>query len=177
MAYTFLAAKGAAIGDSLVEPDMIDTAKGLMQQAAAAGKTIHLPVDHRCARSIGLNVEVRIMVGDVQAGWMGLDIGPSTIEGFVQVLQAAGTVVWNGPMGVFETPPFDTGTVAVARALKRATESNGAITIVGGGETAAAVALAGVADDLSHVSTGGGASLRMLEGIPFESVEALQQSS
>ena len=176
MAYTFLAARGASVGASLVETDMIDTAAELMQQATAAGSAIHLPVDHRCARSIDSVVDVRIEEGGVPDGWMGLDIGPSTIDGFVQLLEVAGTVIWNGPMGVFETPPFDRGTVAVARALKQATQANEAITIVGGGETAAAVAAAGVADDLSHVSTGGGASLCMLEGVGFDSVDCLQQA-
>ena len=110
---------------------------------------------------------VEICDGHVPEGWMGLDIGPATIDAWSTLLQDAGTVVWNGPMGVFEMPPFDTGTRAIAKALEQATQDKGTITIVGGGETAAAVGQAGVAEHLTHVSTGGGASLSMLEGHPF----------
>lgn len=175
MAYTFLAAKGTAIGDSLVEQDMLATAAELLATAAQCGKTIHLPVDHVCAQRIDPDVPTQVCLGDVPDGWMGLDIGPKTIDAFVCVLDTAGTVIWNGPMGVFETPPFDVGTNAVARALQAAT-ARGAVTIVGGGETAAAVEAAGVAEHLSHVSTGGGASLRMLEGVPFASVACLEEA-
>jgi len=175
MAYTFLAAQGDAIGDSLIERDMVQTATELLAEAGAAGKAMHLPTDHVCAQRIGTGVHTRVCVGDVPDGWMGLDIGPATIEAFTGVLEHASTVVWNGPMGVFETSPFDAGTRAVAMALQGATE-RGAVTIVGGGETAAAVEAAGVAEHLSHVSTGGGASLRMLEGTPFASVACLEQA-
>jgi phosphoglycerate kinase len=174
MAYTFLAAQGQCIGNSVCETDMVETARALLAQAAGLGKTIHLPVDHVCAQSIGVDVETRICA-KVPDGWMGLDIGPASAAAFAQCLNAAGTVVWNGPMGVFETPPFDAGTRIVAQALRTATLDHQAITIVGGGETAAAVDAAGVASELSHVSTGGGASLRMLEGVPFESVDCLDQ--
>ncbi|MCH2138031.1 MAG: phosphoglycerate kinase [Phycisphaerales bacterium] len=175
MAYTFLAAQGMPIGDSLLEDNMVDTAAGLLAVAATAGKVIHLPVDHVCAQSIGPDVDTRT-ADTVPEGWMGLDIGPATRTAWSNALHAAGTVVWNGPMGVFEVPPFDAGTMAVGAALAKASAENDAVTIVGGGETAAAVEAAGVAGALSHVSTGGGASLRMLEGAPFQSVICLDRS-
>ena len=175
MAYTFLAAQGKAIGESLVERDMVPRAAELLAKAEQAGKAIFLPIDHVCAQRIDAHAPRQVCSGDVPDGWMGLDIGPATIEAFGRVLHTAGTVVWNGPMGVFETPPFDVGTQAVAQVLQEATEQR-AVTIVGGGETAAAVEAAGVAAQLSHVSTGGGASLRMLEGVPFASVACLEKA-
>jgi phosphoglycerate kinase len=175
MAYTFLAAQGVAIGQSLLETDMLETASSLLAEAAELGKAIHLPSDHVCAVAIEQGAPTQVTSDQVPEGWMGLDIGPNTQASFVGVVETAGTVVWNGPMGVFEVPPFNAGTLAVARAMQRATE-RGAITIVGGGETAAAVEAAGVAQTLSHVSTGGGASLRMLEGLPFASVACLDSA-
>ncbi len=175
MAYTFLAAQGKSIGDSLVELEMVSTAAELLSKAQQAGKAIHLPVDHVCAQRIEAHVPTQVCKGNVPDGWIGLDIGPATIELCTRELHTAGTVVWNGPMGVFEMPPLDMGTQAVAQALRAATE-RGAVTIVGGGETAAAVKAAGVDAQVSHVSTGGGASLRMLEGLSFASVACLEEA-
>jgi phosphoglycerate kinase len=169
MAYTFLESFGAAVGSSLVEPALLDEARTILQ---GPGRTIsYYPFDHRCGRAIkpGTPVEVFEAIPD---GWMGLDIGPGTADRFAEMIAAARTIVWNGPMGVFEMPPFDTGSRQVALAMASATD-DGAVTVVGGGDTAAAVERFGLADRFSHVSTGGGASLRMLEGKRFESVDQL----
>ena len=174
MAYTFLKARGEAIGDSLLEADMVDTAAALMARAQAQGKHLLLPTDHVCAQAFAADAPTQVCE-QVPEGWMGLDIGPATAAAWADALATSGTVVWNGPMGVFEMPPFDAGTRALASALAEATVRHGAVTIVGGGETAAAVEAAGVAEAISHVSTGGGASLQMLEGRPFTSVACLDQ--
>jgi len=172
MAYTFLRAMGVATGNSLVEPEMVDKARGILHDAQARGRTILLPVDHVCGRRLEAGTETSTVVGAIPDGWMGLDIGPRSQELFAEACRSAKQVVWNGPMGAFETKPFDAGTLAVARAVAEATRL-GAVTIAGGGDTLAAIAKYGLADALSHVSTGGGASLEMLEGKRFESVDAL----
>jgi 3-phosphoglycerate kinase len=172
MAYTFLRAQGVATGSSLVEPDMVEKAAGILRDAHARGRTILLPVDHVCGRKLEPGTETAIVAGAIPDGWMGLDIGPRSQALFAEACRAARQVVWNGPMGAFETKPFDAGTLAVARAVAEATAA-GAVTIAGGGDTAASLDVLGLADALTHVSTGGGASLEMLEGKRFESVDAL----
>jgi phosphoglycerate kinase len=170
MAYTFSLAQGGKTGKSLVEPEKLDLAKELL--AHGQGKLV-LPVDTHCADdfSAGANKKI-VRAGEIPDGFEGLDIGPETAKHYAAIIRSAGTVVWNGPMGVFEMPPFDAGTKAVADAVADAT-AKGAITIIGGGDSAAAVEQLGYADKVSHVSTGGGASLEMLEGKAFATVAVL----
>ncbi len=169
MAYTFLRCAGESVGSSLVETSMLDAAGQILREPGHAAPL--LPHDHRCGRRniAGTPVETFESIPD---GWMGLDIGPGTARRYADVIEGARTIVWNGPVGVFETPPFDAGTRCIAEATARATDG-GAVSIVGGGDTAAAVEAFGLAGRFSHVSTGGGASLRMLEGRRFESVDLL----
>ena len=174
MAYTFMAARGDGVGNSLVEDDMVGMAGELLSQAEAASTALLLPSDHRCAESIGQGVAVRTCEIGIPTGWMGLDIGPETLEEWSRQIRTAKTIVWNGPVGVFEQPPFDEGTVGLAHALADASRKHHAVTVVGGGETAAAIERAGVADRISHVSTGGGASLRMLEGTDLPALASLE---
>jgi phosphoglycerate kinase len=172
MANTFLAALGFSMGDSLVEAEALETAKSLLDQAA---DKLHLPVDAVIARSFSGEAEAKIVpVDEVPDGWMILDIGPATIAHFSNRLAAAKTVVWNGPMGVFEFPRFADGTFAVAQALAGLED---AVTIVGGGDSAAAVEQSGLADKISHISTGGGASLEFLEGKTLPGVAALDDKA
>ena len=172
MAYTFSLAQGGRTGTSLVEPDKLDLAKSLI---AAGGGKLLLPVDTHCADdfSAAANKQV-VKAGEIPDGFEGLDIGPETAKRYAAIIRSAGTVVWNGPMGVFEMPPFDAGTKTVADAVAAATAA-GAVTIIGGGDSAAAVEQLGYADRVSHVSTGGGASLEMLEGKAFETVAVLDE--
>lgn len=172
MAYTFLAAQGTDIGSSRCERDRLDLARGLL--AKAEGKIV-LPADSVCAQELRADAPTRIIAGSIAGGWMGLDIGPQTVRLFGEALQAAQTVVWNGPMGVFETPPFDRGTTAIAQALAEAT-LRGATTIIGGGDSAAAVEAAGLAEAMTHISTGGGASLEFLEGKRFKTLDILDDA-
>lgn len=172
MTYTFLASKGMRVGDSLCERDKLDVAAGLLQKSA--GK-IRLPIDSVCAKKLEANTVTQVVAGEIEQGLAGFDVGPGTVIAFKDVLMKAKTVVWNGPMGVFETPPFDQGTIAVAKALADAT-SRGAITIIGGGDSSAAVEAAGLADKMTHISTGGGASLEFLEGKPFATIELLDDA-
>ena len=172
MAYTFSLAQGGKIGKSLVEPDKLELAKELL--ATAGGKLV-LPVDTHCADGFSAAAAKQIVAaGEIPDGFEGLDIGPQTAQQYAAIIRSAGTVVWNGPMGGFEMPPFDAGTKAVADAVADAT-AKGAITIIGGGDSAAAVEQLGYADRVSHVSTGGGASLEMLEGKVFETVAVLDE--
>ncbi|MEI6256031.1 MAG: phosphoglycerate kinase [Planctomycetota bacterium] len=172
MAYTFSLAQGGKTGKSLVEPDKLELARELI--AKAAGKLV-LPTDTHCADHFSSSANKKIVrAGEIPDGFEGLDIGPETAKHYAEIVRAAGTVVWNGPMGVFEMPPFDAGTKAVADAVAAATAA-GAITIIGGGDSAAAVEQLGYADRVSHVSTGGGASLEMLEGKAFETVAILDE--
>ncbi len=173
MAYTFLRARGVPVGDSLVEEDKVELAAELLAEAEKAGKEIALPSDHVIARDLSAGAETRTTEGaEIPAGWKGVDIGPKTRAAYAEAVGAARTVVWNGPMGVFEIPAFAEGTVAVARA---AAESS-AFTVVGGGDSVAAVNQAGVADRISHISTGGGASLELLEGKTLPGIAALESS-
>ncbi len=172
MACTFFRAMGLETGTSLVEEDRVELARRLMTKA---GDKLVLPSGAVIAQKLERGVPTRAVARDqVPAGWAVYDIDPATAQAFASRLAAAGTVVWNGPMGVFETPPFDHGTLAVARAMADAT-GNGAITVIGGGDSAAAVAQAGLADRMTHVSTGGGASLEFLEGKELPGVAALDE--
>src|SRR4051794_8935683 len=165
MAYTFMKAKGEPTGKSLVEADKVDLAKQLLQ---SSGDKLMLPVDHVVAKELKAGVDTSV-VTTIPDDQMGLDIGPETIKAFEQVISGAKTIIWNGPMGVFETPPFDKGTVALAKAVA----NSGAVSVVGGGDSEKAIKAAGVADKISHVSTGGGASLEFLSGIALPGVVAL----
>jgi phosphoglycerate kinase len=175
MAYTFLKAMDQEVGSSLVQLGMLDQARRILDAAAASKTDLLLPSDHVCGRQITPQTPVQVSRDSIPAGWMGLDIGPDTTARFGQVLRPARTVVWNGPMGVFETKPFDVGTRQVAEAIARAT-AEGAVSVVGGGDSAAAVEAFGMADRFSHVSTGGGASLELLEGKQFNSLALLDQA-
>jgi len=167
MAYTFSLAQGGQVGDSLVEPDKVDLASELLEKG---GSKLVLPVDTHCGDDFRADCNKKIVAaGSIPAGFQGLDIGPRTAAQYGEVVREAKTVVWNGPMGVFEMPPFDAGTKAVAEAIA---ESD-AVSIIGGGDSAAAIEQLGFADRVSHVSTGGGASLAMLEGKKFAAVELL----
>ncbi|MBI5018028.1 MAG: phosphoglycerate kinase [Deltaproteobacteria bacterium] len=171
MAFTFLAAQGVEIGDSLLEADRIDVARETLGKARACGSEILLPLDHVIAREPAEGAEVRTTEGTaIPKGWKGLDIGPRTRDAFANALADARTVVWNGPMGVFEVPAFAEGTFAVARAVAAAP----GFTVVGGGDSVSAVKKSGVADRIGHVSTGGGASLEFLEGKVLPGIAALE---
>jgi len=170
MAATFFKAMGLEVGTSLVEDDRLDMARHLLE---VAGETLVLPLGGVVAERLESGADVTSVSRDgIPAGWAMFDIDEATEELYGRYIREAGTVVWNGPMGVFEMPPFDHGTLAVARAMAQATD-RGAITIVGGGDSAAAVAAAGLEDQVTHVSTGGGASLEFLEGRELPGVEAL----
>ncbi len=175
MAYTFLASRGVPVGKSLVERDLVDTAHDLERRAAQRGITLSLPVDHVVAPAVEADAPAETLaIGDAAIGdRMGLDIGPKTVAAFRDVLATARTVVWNGPMGVFELDAFARGTMAVAQAVAAVSGT----TIVGGGDSVAAVARAGVGDRITHISTGGGASLEFLGGQTLPGVEALTQSN
>lgn len=171
MAYTFFLAQGKQVGKSLVERDRADDASRMLR---TGGDKLLLPVDTHCGDAFSGDCNKKIVEGDIPDGYEGLDIGPKSIELFCNALKGAKTVVWNGPMGVFEMPPFDAGTKAVAQAIADASKA-GATSIIGGGDSAAAIEQLGFADKVSHVSTGGGASLEMLEGKKFASVELLDE--
>ena len=170
MAYTFSLAQGGKVGSSLVEPDKVELANELL---AAGGDKLVLPIDTHCgdAFSSDCNKEI-VAAGEISDGFEGLDIGPKTAEMYANLVKDAKTVVWNGPMGVCEMPPFDAGTKAVAEAIA----ASDSISIIGGGDSAAAIQKLGFADKVSHVSTGGGASLAMLEGQKFAAVELLDEA-
>jgi phosphoglycerate kinase len=169
MAFTFLKAQGEPIGKSLVEEDKIDLARQLLQEAKNHKMKFLLPVDHVVADKVDANAAVQT-VSKIPANLMALDIGPKTIDLFAKEVASARTIVWNGPMGVFEVAPFAKGTFEIARAVA---ENAGATSIVGGGDSVSAVHAAGVADKITHISTGGGASLEFLEGKKLPGVEAL----
>lgn len=170
MAYTFLKAQGIEVGRSRVEEDKLNLANELLRSAAEQNKALCLPVDHVVADRFDASASPEIVKGAaIPAGRLGLDIGPATRSRYAQEIARAQTVVWNGPMGVFEMPPFAEGTLAIARAVA----ASPALSIVGGGDSVAAVNQAGVADRITHVSTGGGASLEFLSGMKLPGVEAL----
>ena len=170
MAYTFSLAQGGKTGKSLVEPDKVELAKELI---ATGGNKLVLPTDTHCGDAFNANCNKQIVAaGHIPDGWEGLDIGPETAKRYAEIVRSSKTVVWNGPMGVFEMPPFDAGTEAVAKAVA----DSDAISIIGGGDSAAAIEQLGFADQVTHVSTGGGASLSMLEGEKFKAVEILDEA-
>ena len=173
MAYTFLKADGQPIGKSLVEDDKLELARRLRDEARQRRFALLLPVDHVVGAEFKADTAARtVSVSATPDGWMGLDIGPKTMDTYRQKIAGAKTIVWNGPMGVFEMPAFAKGTLEVAKAVAAAT-SSGATSIVGGGDSVAAVHQSGVADKISHISTGGGASLEFLGGRKLPGVEAL----
>ena len=169
MAYTFKMAQGHTIGKSLLEADRVDYAKEMMAKAEAKGVKLLLPIDNVCAAEFAKDAEPTVTGEDIPDGLMGMDIGPETIKLYCDAVKGAGTVVWNGPMGVFEFPSFANGTWAMAKALAE----SGAVTIVGGGDSASAVEKSGYADKITHISTGGGASLEFLEGLELPGVACL----
>lgn len=177
MAYTFLAALGKKVGSSRVESDRLKDAKAILDKAAQYKTELHLPQDHVCSTVFAeTGGSTQVFEEEIGDGYMGLDIGPKTQTQYGMILRKAKTIVWNGPMGVFEWQPYSVGTMQVANAIASATEKNGAVSIVGGGDSAAAAEKFGVADRVSHVSTGGGASLEMLAGRPFKTVEILDNA-
>ncbi len=174
MAYTFLKAQGLEIGKSLLEESAIPVATELLQKA---GAKLVLPTDCLVTQKFAAGAETRVVpVTAIPADWEGVDIGPETTEHFVDLVQHAGTVVWNGPLGVFEIDDFAAGTLKVAQALEQATWESGVVSIIGGGDTAAAVAKAGASKRMTHISTGGGASLECLGGRVMPGVEALDEA-
>ena len=171
MAYTFMKYMGHNIGTSLLEADWVDKAGEMMQTAKDKGVKFLIPVDNRCGKEYKEDTEVLVCKSDdIPDGWMGLDIGPKTEKLFADAIDGAGTVIWNGPMGVSEWDNFASGTIAVAKAIA----DSGAISIIGGGDSVAAVTKLGFADKMSHISTGGGASLEFLEGKELPGIAALQ---
>ncbi len=173
MAYTFFKARGIAVGKSIVEPDKIELASRVLSDARGRNFRLLLPVDHVVGAEFRADTQKRtVPVGEMPEGWMGLDIGPQTVQRFSAEITGAKTIVWNGPMGVFEMPAFAHGTLEIAKAIAAAT-ARGATSIVGGGDSVAAVQQAGLADKISHISTGGGASLEFLAGKKLPGVEAL----
>lgn len=168
MANTFFKAQGYPMGDSLVEDEVLDTARDLL---ATGGSKLRLPVDVVIADKFDAAAESKVMaMGPIPDGWRILDIGPDSVAAFEKAVAGSGTIVWNGPMGVFELPPFALGTVGVAKAVA----NSGAVSIVGGGDSVAAINQAGMQTKITHISTGGGASLEMLEGLDLPGVAALQ---
>lgn len=171
MAYTFMKYLGHNIGTSLLEADWVDKAGEMMQTAKDKGVKFLIPIDNRCGKEYKEDTEVLVCKSDdIPDGWMGLDIGPKTEKLFADAIDGAGTVIWNGPMGVSEWDHFASGTIAVAKAIA----DSGAISIIGGGDSVAAVTKLGFADKMSHISTGGGASLEFLEGKELPGIAALQ---
>ncbi len=172
MAYTFLKAEGVAVGQSKVEDDKLESAKALLNFAKSSGKKFLLPKDHVVAEKFDASAPAKVVnTVSIPAGWIGLDIGPATRAEYAQEIVGAKTIVWNGPMGVFEIPQFAAGTLAIAKAVA----ASSALSIVGGGDSVAAVKKMGVADKISHISTGGGASLEFLSGLTLPGVAALTE--
>ena len=176
MAFTFLAAQGRGVGDSLLEEDRIGTATALLAKAEELGKTFVLPSDIVVADSVAEGAASKVVgVDDIEPGWHGVDIGPQTVDEFCRKIGRAQTIVWNGPLGVFEIAAFAAGTLNVAQAVAARTDE-GAVSIVGGGDSAAAIVAAGLEERVTHISTGGGASLMFLEGKPLPAIDALSDA-
>ena len=175
MAFTFLAAQGYSVGDSLLEADQIPTVEAFLEQASRRGVEVGLPIDVVVADRFAADAEVQVVPAhEIPDGWMGLDIGPATAQRYAERIADAGTVVWNGPMGVFEMEPFAAGTTTVAQAMAQAP----GMTVVGGGDSAAAIRLLGIDESrFDHISTGGGASLEFLEGKELPGLVALQDTT
>jgi phosphoglycerate kinase len=177
MAYTFAKAQGGQIGNSLVEDDKLDLAVDLLKKAKAKNVNLLLPVDSVIADAFAADASTEIAKNNaIPLGWMGLDIGPESVRSFIEVVKSSKTILWNGPMGVFEMQKFESGTKSVAEAVVAATK-NGAFSLIGGGDSAAAVAKFGFEDDVSYVSTGGGALLEYMEGKELPGVRAISGSS
>lgn len=173
MTYTFKLAQGGSVGDSICEPDQTKLALSILEQAAAKGVQVHLPVDVLAADDFNNEANTRIMdASAIESGWQGLDAGPKTLENFKKVILASKTILWNGPVGVFEMPAFSKGTIAIGDFVAEATE-NGAFSLVGGGDSVAAVKQFGFEHKVSYVSTGGGAMLESLEGKVLPGIEAI----
>jgi phosphoglycerate kinase len=174
MAYTFLKAQGLEVGKSLVEPDKLDVARQVMAAAKSRNVRFLLPVDHVLANRFAPDARTKTIDADepIPAEWMALDIGPKTVDLFAREIAEASTIVWNGPMGVFEMQPFAHGTTAIAELVAG---NRDAVSIVGGGDSVSAIKQAGVADRITHISTGGGASLEFLEGKVLPGVDALRK--
>ena len=171
MAYTFLTAQGYEIGTSLLEADKVDYAKEMLAKAEEKGVKLYLPVDSKAANKFAADAEVLVTEDqNIPEGYLGLDIGPKSVEKFVDVVKNSKTIVWNGPMGVFEFEAFAGGTLAIAKAMA---DLEDATTVIGGGDSAAAVNQLGFGDKMTHVSTGGGASLEFLEGKELPGIVAL----
>ncbi len=172
MTFTFWAAKGWPVGKSLCEHDKVDLAKSLMEEA---GGKLWLPADAVVAPELRAGVETSVVAAEIPGDMMGLDVGPKTLEAFGRIISQARTIVWNGPMGAFETEPFERGTFEMARMIAKATKG-GAVSVIGGGDSAAAIEQVGLADQVTHISTGGGASLKFLEGKKFDPIEVLDEA-
>ncbi len=172
MTYTFWAAQGRTVGKSLCERDKLDLAKTVLQKAV---DKLHLPVDSVAAVELREGISTTVIAGELPAELMGLDVGPKTLEEFGRLIKSAKTIFWNGPLGAFETPPFEAATFAMARMIADAT-GRGAVSVIGGGDSAAAVEQAGLAERVTHISTGGGASLEFLEGKRFDPIEVLDNA-
>ncbi|OGC32391.1 phosphoglycerate kinase [candidate division WOR-1 bacterium RIFOXYB2_FULL_48_7] len=174
MAYTFFRARGVQVGHSLVEVDKIDLAKDILKKAIDCGTPLMLPIDHIVADKFDANANSQLVTrAGIPADWQGMDIGPETITKFSHAIKKAKTIFWNGPMGVFEFDKFSKGTFAIAKMIAEAT-ANGAISVIGGGDSVAAIEKAGLADKLTHISTGGGASLEFVEGKVLPGIACLQ---
>jgi 3-phosphoglycerate kinase len=174
MAYTFLKAQGRRVGNSLVEDDKLDLAKDILKKSLDSDVPLYLPIDHVVADKFAADANAKIVKrGGIPDGWEGLDIGPATVEKYKGVLERAKTIVWNGPVGVFEFDAFAKGSFAIAKILA---ESD-ATTIIGGGDCVAAVQKSGYADKITHISTGGGASLELMEGKELPGIAALSDKS
>ena len=174
MAYTFFKAQGKKVGKSLCENDFVDKAAGLLEEAKKLGCEIVLPVDTVVAKEFKANAENKVVTGDIEDEWEGLDIGPASAKLFAKKIAGAKTIIWNGPMGVFEMKPFDEGTKAVATAVAEATDK-GARSVIGGGDSASAIESMGLSERVSHISTGGGASLEFLEGKKFVCLDIIDE--
>jgi phosphoglycerate kinase len=175
MAYTFFKAEGGKIGSSLCEDDRLDTARKLLEKAASKGVCIHLPADSIIANKFAADAETSgALSNDIPDGWMGLDIGQMAIDTFTKVIHDSKTILWNGPMGVFEIEKFQRGTKCIAKAVAEATQK-GAFSLVGGGDSVAAVNQFGYADKVSYVSTGGGAMLEYFEGKELPGIAAIKK--
>jgi len=174
MAYTLLKAQGHSVGNSLCELDQLEYAREMIAKAKEAGVNFLLPVDNIAADKFDAEANTQIVGADIPDGWMGLDIGPKTVELYAAAIKEAKTVVWNGPMGCFEMPKFAAGTMGVCKAVAEV-KANGGVSIIGGGDSVAAVNKSGLADKMTHISTGGGASLEYLEGKVLPGVDALTE--
>jgi phosphoglycerate kinase len=174
MAYTFLLARGEEVGASLVEVQRIEDARAILDVATSSSTEVVLPHDHVCAQQVEHESPVQVVNTPIPEGWIGVDIGPETVAKYSHMLMQAKTIVWNGPVGVFEIEPFDLGTRHIAEAIAMAT-NDGAISIAGGGDTSSAISSFGLDDQMTHISSGGGASLQMLGGKAFSSVVLLDE--